>query len=94
SALWQERNPQSVFCRVFRFFRGHSAGFVVIGLAHAGLGALTGLAIGLTGVGGGALMAPALIFWFGVEPQSAIATDLWFAVLTKLVAVKAHHGEG
>ncbi|WP_297472327.1 sulfite exporter TauE/SafE family protein [Ferrovum sp.] len=66
----------------------------MIGWTHAGLGALTGLAIGLTGVGGGAFMAPALILWFGVEPHTAIATDLWFAILTKLVAVKAHHGEG
>ena len=36
-------------------------------------GALTGLLVGLTGVGGGALMTPLLLLFFGVAPLSAIA---------------------
>ncbi len=51
-------------------------------------GALTGFLVGLTGVGGGALMTPILLLLFGVAPATAVATDLWFAALTKLVAAR------
>src|SRR5574343_416441 len=51
--------------------------FIVAGFA-------VGLIVGLTGVGGGSLMTPVLIFFFGVKPHLAIGTDLLFAALTKL----------
>lgn len=57
-------------------------------------GALTGFTIGLTGVGGGALMTPILLVIFGVPPTAAIATDLWFAAITKIVGAKVHHTYG
>jgi uncharacterized membrane protein YfcA len=57
-------------------------------------GAATGFVVGLTGVGGGALMTPVLLLFFGVAPQAAVATDLWFAAITKLVAVPMHHRAG
>jgi uncharacterized membrane protein YfcA len=57
-------------------------------------GACTGLVVGLTGVGGGALMTPILLLVFGVSPATAVATDLWFAAITKLVAVPVHHRGG
>jgi uncharacterized protein len=57
-------------------------------------GALTGFVIGLTGVGGGALMTPILLSVFGVAPTTAIATDLWFAAVTKLVGARIHHQAG
>jgi hypothetical protein len=57
-------------------------------------GAVTGLAVGLSGVGGGALMAPILILFLGVAPTTAIATDLWFAVITKSIAVGIHNKGG
>ena len=57
-------------------------------------GALTGLLVGLTGVGGGALMTPLLLLVFGVAPLAAVGTDLWFAALTKMVATRVHHGYG
>ncbi len=57
-------------------------------------GALTGLLVGLTGVGGGALMTPLLLLVFGVAPLSAVGTDLWFAAITKLFATRVHHGHG
>jgi uncharacterized protein len=47
-------------------------------------GFLVGLIVGLTGVGGGSLMTPILIFGFGVKPYLAIGTDLLFAAFTKL----------
>lgn len=47
-------------------------------------GFAVGLIVGLTGVGGGSLMTPVLIFFFGVKPHLAIGTDLLFAAFTKL----------
>lgn len=57
---------------------------------YAAAGALTGFVVGLTGVGGGALMTPILLLFFGVPPQTAVATDLWFAAITKTVALPLH----
>lgn len=57
-------------------------------------GAGTGLLVGLTGVGGGAVMTPLLLLVFGVAPVAAIGTDLWFAAITKLVATRFHQGTG
>ena len=57
-------------------------------------GAATGMLVGLTGVGGGAVMTPLLLLVFGVAPMSAIGTDLWFAAITKLAATRIHHGKG
>lgn len=57
-------------------------------------GALTGLLVGLTGVGGGALMTPLLLLVFGVAPLAAVGTDLWFAAITKLFATRVHHSHG
>lgn len=62
--------------------------------AYAAAGALTGFAVGLTGVGGGALMTPILLLFFGVAPTTAIATDLWFAAITKLVGARLHSAAG
>lgn len=47
-------------------------------------GFFVGLVVGLTGVGGGSLMTPILIFFFGVKPYLAVGTDLLFAAFTKL----------
>lgn len=57
-------------------------------------GAATGLLVGLTGVGGGALMTPLLLLVFGVAPLAAVGTDLWFAAITKLFATRVHHSHG
>jgi uncharacterized membrane protein YfcA len=57
-------------------------------------GASTGLIVGLTGVGGGALMTPLLLLFFGVAPLAAVGTDLWFAAITKLFATRVHQGHG
>lgn len=47
-------------------------------------GFFVGIVVGLTGVGGGSLMTPILIFFFGVKPHLAVGTDLLFAAFTKL----------
>lgn len=58
----------------------------------AGFG--VGTIVGITGVGGGALMTPILVLLFGVAPASAIGTDLWFAAITKMVGGAVHHARG
>jgi uncharacterized membrane protein YfcA len=57
-------------------------------------GALTGLIVGITGVGGGALMTPILLLVFGIAPQAAIGTDLWYAAITKVMAARVHQRHG
>ena len=54
----------------------------VLPLIAAGLG--VGLVVGLTGVGGGSLMTPILIFFFGIPVHLAVGTDLLFAAFTRL----------
>ena len=54
-------------------------------------GALVGLIVGLTGVGGGALMAPILLMGFGLDLATVVATDLLFATITKLAVTRVHH---
>jgi len=57
-------------------------------------GAFVGFLVGLTGVGGGSLMAPVLILLFGFSPAVAVGTDLWFAFLTKTAGGFVHHRLG
>jgi uncharacterized membrane protein YfcA len=53
-------------------------------------GLLVGALIGLTGVGGGSLMTPLLILVFGVQPASAVGTDLLYATITKTAGTAVH----
>lgn len=53
-------------------------------------GFFVGLLVGLTGVGGGSLMTPLLIFGFGVKPVVAVGTDLVFAAITKVTGIWIH----
>jgi uncharacterized membrane protein YfcA len=48
-----------------------------------------GIVVGLTGMGGGALMTPALIF-LGIPPTAAVANDLVAAALNKSVGAAVH----
>jgi uncharacterized membrane protein YfcA len=57
-------------------------------------GALTGFIVGMTGVGGGALMTPILLLGFGTAPVTAVGTDLWFAAITKLAVSGLHVRRG
>lgn len=52
-----------------------------------------GIVIGLTGMGGGALMTPALIF-LGIPPTAAIANDLVAASINKSVGAAVHWRKG
>jgi uncharacterized membrane protein YfcA len=57
-------------------------GFVVAGL-------VVGFIVGMTGVGGGSLMTPILL-WFGINPAAAVGTDLLYAAVTKAGGVWVH----
>ncbi len=53
-------------------------------------GAAVGFIVGITGIGGGALMTPLLLL-FGFPPNIAVGTDLMYASLTKASGVISHH---
>ena len=64
---------------------------IIVELIHIAAGALVGLVIGLTGVGGGSLMTPILVLGFGITPAIAVGTDLLYAALTKCSGIYFHH---
>jgi len=49
-----------------------------------------GIVVGLTGMGGGALMTPALIFFFKVDPLVAISSDLVASAVMKPAGAYVH----
>jgi uncharacterized membrane protein YfcA len=57
-------------------------------LATAGL--LVGLLVGLTGMGGGALLTPLLVLLFKVAPLAAISSDLLTSLVMKPVGGAVH----
>lgn len=57
-------------------------------------GFAVGVVVGLTGVGGGALMTPLLTLGFGVNAAVAVGTDLLYAALTKAGGVWVHGRHG
>jgi uncharacterized membrane protein YfcA len=61
-------------------------------VALAGLG--VGFVVGLTGMGGGALMTPILVIGFGIQPLAAVSSDLVAALVMKPfgAGVHLHHG--
>lgn len=52
--------------------------------------AVVGFLVGLTGMGGGALMTPMLVLIFGVTPSAAISSDLIAALFMKPLGVAVH----
>jgi uncharacterized membrane protein YfcA len=53
-----------------------------------GLG--VGILVGMTGMGGGSLMTPLLILIFGIQPTTAIGTDIFYSAVTKTVGGWRH----
>lgn len=58
------------------------------GLIVAGL--LVGFIVGMTGVGGGSLMTPILLY-FNIPPSTAVGTDLLYAAITKCGGILVHN---
>jgi uncharacterized membrane protein YfcA len=61
-------------------------------VALAGL--LVGLVVGLTGMGGGALMTPILVLIFKIEPLAAVSSDIVAAMIMKPVGGAVHWHRG
>jgi uncharacterized membrane protein YfcA len=67
---------------------------VHIDFAIALAGLIVGIVVGLTGMGGGALMTPILVIGFGVEPLAAVSSDLVAAVVMKPIGGGIHFRRG
>ncbi|WP_106478563.1 sulfite exporter TauE/SafE family protein [Phytohalomonas tamaricis] len=67
----------------------HFTDFILYVLAGAGVG----VAVGLTGIGGGSLMTP-LLLMFGIPPHVAVGTDLLYASITKFSGIYSHQRQG
>jgi uncharacterized membrane protein YfcA len=65
-----------------------------IDLSVAAAGLLVGFTVGLTGMGGGALMTPLLVLLFKVQPLAAVSSDLVAAVIMKPVGGGVHLRRG
>src|SRR5213080_281127 len=61
-------------------------------VALAGL--IVGFTVGLTGMGGGALMTPILVFLFRVQPLAAVSSDLVAAVIMRPIGAGVHIKRG
>jgi uncharacterized membrane protein YfcA len=57
---------------------------------YSASGFFVGLLVGQTGMGGGSLMTPLLILLFGINPATAVGTDLLYASATKTVGTLVH----
>ena len=55
---------------------------------------IVGFAVGLTGMGGGALMTPILLIFFGINPTTAVSSDLIAAMVMKPVGGGVHIRRG
>ena len=53
-----------------------------------------GIVVGLTGMGGGALMTPVLVLFFGVMPLTAVSSDLVASAVMKPVGSLIHLRRG
>jgi adenylyl-sulfate kinase len=53
-------------------------------------GLFVGIIVGLTGMGGGALMTPMLVFFFGADPLTAISSDLVASFVMKPAGAFVH----
>jgi uncharacterized protein len=55
-----------------------------------GFGVGVGILVGMTGIGGGALMTPLLVLFVGTPPVTAVGTDLAYGAITKTVGAYKH----
>jgi uncharacterized membrane protein YfcA len=67
---------------------------VHINWAIAFASVIVGFAVGLTGMGGGALMTPILLIFFGITPTTAVSSDLIAAMVMKPVGGGVHIRRG
>jgi uncharacterized membrane protein YfcA len=65
-----------------------------IDLAIAAAGLLVGFTVGLTGMGGGALMTPILVLFFRIAPLAAVSSDLVASLVMKPIGGGVHWRRG
>jgi uncharacterized membrane protein YfcA len=53
-------------------------------------GLIVGVIVGMTGMGGGALMTPILVLVFGVQPLAAVSSDLVASFVMKPIGASVH----
>src|ERR1700694_3370017 len=63
-----------------------------VALAVAGL--IVGCTVGLTGMGGGALMTPILVLLFKITPSTAVSSDLLASLVMKPIGGGVHLKRG
>ena len=71
-----------------------SNGLLAGGAGFSLAGLLVGVAVGATGVGGGSLMTPVLILFYGISPTLAVGTDLLYASISKSFGVLLYRQNG
>src|SRR5215472_4595283 len=54
------------------------------------VGLLIGFLVGLTGMGGGSLLAPIMILFFRIPPVWAVGTDIAYSTVTKALGSVVH----
>jgi hypothetical protein len=67
----------------------HTSGWT-LGIA----GAIVGFIVGMTGMGGGALMTPILVILFGITPTAAVSSDLLASLVMRPVGGAIHLRRG
>src|SRR5215468_6133774 len=72
----------------------HAAGGAGSPLALALAGLIVGFTVGLTGMGGGALMTPILVLLFNVTPTTAVSSDLLASLVMKPIGGTVHLRRG
>jgi uncharacterized membrane protein YfcA len=65
-----------------------------VDLAIVAGGAAVGFVVGMTGMGGGALMTPMLVFFFNINPLTAVSSDLVASLFMKPVGALVHLRRG
>jgi uncharacterized protein len=57
-------------------------------------GLLTGIVVGATGMGGGALLTPLLVLGLGIDPKVAVSSDVVVSLAIKPIGVGVHRASG
>lgn len=87
-------NAHAKSVRTAATIRASKNGVGMDGFGFSLAGLLVGIAVGATGVGGGSLMTPVLILFYGVSPALAVGTDLLYASISKAFGVVLHGRNG
>ncbi|MFO7181057.1 MAG: sulfite exporter TauE/SafE family protein [Pseudomonadota bacterium] len=66
----------------------------MLDLTVALAGLFVGFVVGLTGMGGGALMTPLLVLLFGIQPLAAVSSDIVASMVMKPVGGAVHWRSG